>query len=276
MNVVRHRPFEKPGFTLVEMLVVIAIIGILAALLLPAVAAAKRKAHETTCLNNVRQLTMVGFMYANENGSPILYNNPRYPDGCWMGSSADFIKDKKVVRSPNGATRTIRRPMSATGEGAVDAAWVRWTSDAREMFVGSYGYNGWLYSDLPKYYPQSADFVYTKTDSIEITSQTPVFVDANWVDLSPKETDRPWANLYAGAPFGTSDDDAMGRCTIARHGVSGASSAPRQFVSGQKLPGAITVGFADGHSRLTKLEDLWLLDWHRGWHIPAQRPDVGP
>jgi len=266
--------FRGNGFTLVEMLVVIAIIGILAALLLPVLAAAKRKAHETTCLNNVRQLTLVGFMYANENGSPILYNNPRYPDGCWMGSSADFIKDKRLFICP---TAPLHNPAPDTGnrEGAADAAWVRWTSDAREMFVGSYGYNGWLYSDLPRYYPQSADFVYTKTDSIESTSVTPVFVDANWVDLSPKETDKPWPNLYAGAPFGTSDDDAMGRCTLARHSVSSASAAPRQLASGQKLPGAVTVGFADGHSRPTKLEDLWSLHWHRGWQVPAVRPNAG-
>lgn len=274
MKILGENRLGNRGFTLVEMLVVIAVIGILAALLLPALAAAKRKAHETTCLSNVRQLTMVGFMYANESGSPILYNNSRYPDGCWMGSSADFIKDKRLFICP---TAPLHNPAPDNGnrEGAADAAWVRWTSDAREMFVGSYGYNGWLYSDLPKYYPQSADFVYIKTDSIESPSKTPVFVDANWVDLSPKETDGPWADLYAGAPFGTSHDDGMGRCTIARHSVSSASSAPRQLVSGQKLPGAVTIGFADGHSKLTKLEDLWTLSWHRGWQIPAQPPDVG-
>ena len=143
------------------------------------------------------------------------------------------------------------------------------------MFVGSYGYNGWLYSDLPKYYPQSANFVFAKTDSIESPSETPVFVDANWVDLSPKETDAPWANLYTGAPFGTSHDDGMGRCTIARHRISSASSAPRQLTSGQKMPGAVTVGLADGHSHLTKLEDLWTLSWHHAWQTPFPHPDLG-
>lgn len=274
MNIVRQRRFGRPGFTLVEMLVVIAIIAILAALILPALAASRRKGYETACLNNVRQLTLTGFMYANENGSPILYNNPRYPDGCWMGSSADFIKDKKIFACPAAPLHTPP-PDGGNREGAADAAWVRWTSDAKEMFVGSYGYNGWLYSDLPKHYPQSVDFVYTKTDGIENPSKTPVFIDANWVDLSPKETDAPWTNLYAGAPFGTGYDDGMGRCTIARHSVSNASAAHRQLASGQKLPGAVTIGFADGHSHLTKLEDLWTLAWHRGWQIPAQRPDVG-
>ena len=273
-DVIKLRSFAKGricGFTLVELLVVIAIIGILAALLLPVLAATKRKANETACLNNVRQLTMTGFMYANENSSPILYNNPRYPDGCWMGSLVDSIKNRKTFVCP---TAPLHEPAPDSGNrrGSADAAWVRWTSDARDMFFGSYGYNGWLYSDIVKYYPQSVDLVFTKTDSIENPPLTPVFVDANWVDLAPKETDLPWPNLYAGAPFGTSNDDAMGRCTIARHGVSNPSTNPRAVAPGQKLPGSVTIGFADGHVRMTTLEDLWSLNWHRGWNAPQPRP----
>ena len=50
------RRFWQPGFTLVELLVVVAIISMLAALLLPALATAKEKARKTTCLSNLKEL----------------------------------------------------------------------------------------------------------------------------------------------------------------------------------------------------------------------------
>ncbi len=68
------------GFTLVEMLVVIAVIAILAALLLPVLSKAKMKGAEAACLNNQKQLALAWHMYADDNGGKVVnfstYNPP--------------------------------------------------------------------------------------------------------------------------------------------------------------------------------------------------------
>ena len=57
----------RRGFTLMELLVVIAIIAILAALLLPALSAAKKRAMQAHCINNLKQLGTGMMMYINDD-----------------------------------------------------------------------------------------------------------------------------------------------------------------------------------------------------------------
>lgn len=94
-NVRKQRgSFPGEAFTLIELLVVIAIIAILAALLLPALAAAKQTAYKAQCMSNLKQWGVAIVMYAGDNSD-------HFPD----------LRVDPAANNPNGA-------------GAYDYAWM--------------------------------------------------------------------------------------------------------------------------------------------------------
>jgi prepilin-type N-terminal cleavage/methylation domain-containing protein/prepilin-type processing-associated H-X9-DG protein len=70
----RARAENKSAFTLVELLLVIGVVGILTAILLPALQSAKERAKRIQCVNNEKQLATTWFLYATDHSDKLVAN----------------------------------------------------------------------------------------------------------------------------------------------------------------------------------------------------------
>ena len=93
--------FLRGGFTLVELLVVMTIMGILAAMLFPALTGGKKRADQAICTSNMRQLCLFISQYARDK--------ELYPEGGrWAGTSSvedgvlgRYVKEPKIYVCPS-------------------------------------------------------------------------------------------------------------------------------------------------------------------------------
>lgn len=242
---------KKNAFTLVELLVVVAVIGILASLIMPAVSRAKHSGRSAVCQNNIRQavIDMKASLVEDPGGQ------------VWMNDgSGEFFNptSTRSVLCPEASEVTKEEPEY---EGTVDRAYK--FNERRS----SYGQNGHVL--ISTYLSKNADLESIAAEP----SSTPQIMDCTSIMALPMPDSLPATDLY----HGTRPDNwncSMGTVNIPRHG-NRPKVVSRNWPETSPLPGAINVGFFDGHVRVVRLDDLWGLKWSRDYEPPAKRPGLG-
>ena len=146
----RSRP---RGFTLVELLVVLAVISLLAALLLPALARGRARAHGTACANNLRQLGLAFQLYLHDNADTFPTSAPQSglgaqpEDWAWWQVAADPLGNFTMRDPARGSViqhlgKYNPRHLRCPADRDADAREVLWKSNpGMEQYFYSYSLN---------------------------------------------------------------------------------------------------------------------------------------
>ena len=221
-------PLRAPAFTLIELLVVIAIIGILAAILVPVASRARRAAHETTSLSNLRQLG-VGFrLHAEDHRGAFPHTSHDDVTGAhsWVHTLRPYLGDVDEVRvCPLDSRAPEIRSLRLSSYSLND-----WLTPE----IGAFGAGGLRYSNLSRLRDPSRVFVaFCARDSLPPAISQDHTHSTIWTR---------WSRVVADV-----DPDRFRESSGARAPSRAAGSAPYLFADGsvKKIPASTLKTLSD-------------------------------
>lgn len=238
------RFLTRRGFSLIEVLIVIGIIGILIALLLPVLNAARRSARATACLANLHQWGEAyhAYLSGNDGKSFVLGTFPSRLDKgnnplmWWEILQPHQAGAEAGLLCPEASEAANVTPKDAFHAWGPERLWDTPTK-IRGAYVGSYGFNSWLYqpSNEDNRMPEHLRLPTKQGDKV------PVVFDCARLDVPVLDTDPP--ALYGVAPANGAKAGAMRWAALERH------------------KDGINVAFLDGHADHVSAAGLWELKW---------------
>ena len=182
---------KRLGFTLAELLVAIAILGILAAITFPVFRAAVDAAKRTVCINNYSQIGKALLLYQGDyddrvppvNYKDVDFTNPG-DDRTWVQTLLPYAGDFRLFRCPADTGRGRDVPISSGPPGSV------WQDYYRASLRSNLGYNYLYFSPLVRLTNGEWHAFPIESSAVADKGRTIVFIDSLW--------DR----TNSGVPFG--------------------------------------------------------------------------